>query len=130
MRLDVVYDILAYESSEPMLCVRLWKKENAPAKLRRVFKRVLQNTKINRHVHSIAAYLTGQGVDTTDVYTDAVIDNHRVQLLGVWSWRSFLVRLSGMREAYHEYIQTGTVPNWSHDLDPWGEVSYLDVFKN
>ena len=77
MRLDVVYDVLAYESSEPMLCVRLWKKEPAKAKLKRVFKRVLHNAKINKHVYSVAAYLTGAGTDPSDVYTDGMIDGYR-----------------------------------------------------
>lgn len=130
MRLDVAQDVLAFEASDPMLCVRLWKKESAIAKLRRVAKLVKQTTQINRHLHSVSFYLTGgAGISgQEDMFTDGVVDGTRVQLLGVWSWRNFLTRLSGMREAYDEFVQTQEQPQWrTDDLDPWGEVSFLDV---
>ncbi|CAD7957374.1 unnamed protein product [Amoebophrya sp. A120] len=135
LRLDVVTDVMGYEGSEPMLCVRLWKKEPAAAKMKRVFKRVVQNKKMNKHVFNIAAYLTGIGTDPNeDLYTDAVIDGHRCQLIALWSWRSFLVRLAGMREAYDDFksaqMLNPRLASWSptsDNHDPWGEVSYLDV---
>eukprot|EP00392_Amoebophrya_sp_AT5.2_P000603 g604.t1 len=111
LRLDVVTDVMGYEASEPMLCVRLWKKEPAKEKMKRVFKRVTQNKKMNKQIFSVAMYLTGNGQDD-DLYADAVIDNHRCQLLALWSWRSFLVRLAGMREAYDDFATSGELPTY------------------
>ncbi|CAD7945147.1 unnamed protein product [Amoebophrya sp. A25] len=133
LRLDAASDIMGFEGSEPMLCVRLWKKEPATAKMKRVFKRVVQNKKMKKSVASIATYLTGvnTGADgEIDLYSDGMIEGARAQLLALWSWRSFLVRLAGMRTLYDDFMASGDSAVQrvigTHS-DPWGEVSYLDI---